>query len=252
MDGFRGIVNYCGFHDLGYVGLDYTWSNMQEGENRICLRLDRALASPEWSAKFEGMKVHHLVDSTLDHCALLVSDSRARHRPRVRRFHFEAHWAKREDCKSIIEASWGFGMDLSTLEGMAENLRICAAELSRWNSAVYGQIPKKIQDKRNRLEALAMREKDKELSLEINRLRGEINDLLDDEEMYWGQRAKAHWLKEGDKNTKFFHAQAPERRKQNTIVGIWDEQGRWCDDEESIAQAAISYFDNIYSSSHPS
>ena len=33
-------------------------------------------------------------------------------------------------------------------------------------------------------------------------------------------------------------------------MGIWDEQGRWCDDEESIAQAAISYFDNIYSSSH--
>ena len=34
-------------------------------------------------------------------------------------------------------------------------------------------------------------------------------------------------------------------------MGIWDEQGRWCDDEESIAQVAISYFDNIYSSSHP-
>ena len=50
----------------------------------------------------------------------------------------------------------------------------------------------------------------------------------------------------------FFHAQASEKRKQNNIVGIWDEQGRWCDDEESIAQAAISYFDNIYSSSHPS
>ena len=34
-------------------------------------------------------------------------------------------------------------------------------------------------------------------------------------------------------------------------MGIWDEQGRWCDDEESIAQAAISYFDNNYSSSLP-
>ena len=104
-------------------------------------------------------------------------------------------------------------MDLSTSEGIAENLKICAADLSRWNSAVYGQIPKKIQDKRNRLNALAMRENDEDLSLEINRLRGELNDLLDDEEMYWGQRAKAHWLKEGDKNTKFFHAQASERRK---------------------------------------
>ena len=126
-------------------------------------------------------------------------------------------------------------MDLSTPKGISENLRIYAAELSRWNSAVYRQIPKKIQDKRNRLNALAMQEKDEDLSLEINRLRGEINDLLDDEEIYWGQRAKAHWLKEGDRNTKFFHAQTSERRKQNTIVGIWDEQGRWCDDEESIA-----------------
>ena len=252
MDSFREIVNCCGFHDLGYCGPNYTWSNMQEGESRICLRLDRALATLEWSARFERMKVYHLVDSTSDHYALLVTDSRARHRPRVRRFHFEAHWVKREDCKSIIEASWGFGVDLSTPKGIAENLRICAADLSRWNSAVYGQIPKKIHDKRNRLNALAMHEKDEDLSLEINRLRGELNDLLDDEEMYWGQKEKAHWLKEGDKNTKFFHAQASERRKQNTIVGIWDEQGRWCDDEESIAQAAISYFDNIYSSSHPS
>ena len=90
MDGFRGIVNYCGFHDLGYSSPDYTWSNMQEGENRICLRLDRALATSEWSAKFGGMKMYHLVDSALDHCALLVTNSKTRHRPRVRHFHFEA------------------------------------------------------------------------------------------------------------------------------------------------------------------
>ena len=111
-------------------------------------------------------------------------------------------------------------MDLSTPEGIAENLRICAVDLSRWNSTIYEQIPKKIQDKRNRLNALPMHEKDEDLSLEINRLRGELNDLLDDEKMCWGQRAKAHWLKKGEKNTKFFHAQASERRKQNTIVGI--------------------------------
>ena len=220
MDGFRRIVNYCNFHDLGYYGPDYTWSNMQDGENRICLRLDRALATLEWSSRFGGMKVYHLVDSTSDYCALLVTNSRTRHQPKVRCFHFEAQWIKREDCKAIIEASWGFGVDLSTPKGISENLRIYAAELSRWNSAVYGQIPKKIQDKRNRLNALAMQEKDEDLSLEINRLRGEINDLLDDEEIYWGQRAKAHWLKEGDRNTKFFHVQTSERRKQNTIVGI--------------------------------
>ena len=29
-----------------------------------------------------------------------------------------------------------------------------------------------------------------------------------------------NYFKEGDKNTRFFHAQASERRKQNTILGI--------------------------------
>ena len=47
MDGFRNVVDFCGFSDLGYCGTDFTWSNMQEGEHNIQLRLDRALATPE-------------------------------------------------------------------------------------------------------------------------------------------------------------------------------------------------------------
>ena len=93
---------------------------------------------------------------------------------------------------------------------------------------------------------------DGSLGEEINQVRKEINDLLDSEEIFWGQRAKAHWLREGDKNTKFFHAKASERRKQNTILGIWDKNGMWCEDQESIAKAAASYFEEIFSSSHPS
>ncbi|XP_075662992.1 uncharacterized protein LOC142632487 [Castanea sativa] len=189
MDGFRKVINYCAFQDLGYCGPNFTWCNMQEGENRISLRLDRAFANLEWTQKFEGIKVHHLVDSTSDHSALLLSDS---------------------------------------------------------------MFQKKIQEKRRALNSLTLQDKDGTLSTEINCLRKEINDLLDDEEIYWGQRAKAHWLKEGDKNTRFFHAQASERHKQNTILGIRDSQGKWCDEMDSIAKAAIDCFDNIYTMASPS
>ena len=117
-------------------------------------------------------------------------------------------------------------LDLSTPKGLMANLSNCAAELSKWSSNVFRQIPKKIQAKRNELNSLTLQDKDGAFSSEISCVKREINDLLDDEEIYWGQRAKALWLKEGDKNTKFFHVQAFEWRKQNTITGIWESHGR--------------------------
>ena len=51
---------------------------------------------------------------------------------------------------------------------------------------VYGQLAKKIQTKRNALNTLTHQYNMGEMSLEINKLRREINDLLDDEETYWG------------------------------------------------------------------
>ncbi|KAL0001314.1 hypothetical protein SO802_015095 [Lithocarpus litseifolius] len=53
----------------------------------------------------------------------------------------------------------------------------------------------------------------------------------------------------GSKDQEF---NASERRKKNTIVGLWDENGIWCDNKESIAAVAISYFKMLYTTSLPS
>ena len=74
MDGFRNAINYCNFRDLGYNGFEFTWCNMREGSDRIYMLLDRALATDEWRSHFQNSRVHHLIDSTSNHCALLISD----------------------------------------------------------------------------------------------------------------------------------------------------------------------------------
>ena len=160
---------------------------MQEGNNSISLRLDRALATPEWVEKFGGLKVHHIADSTSDHHALLVTDSISKRYASEKRFHFEAMWAKNNDCEAVIESSWGMGTDLSTPEGVMENIERCTTDLTTWSSEVYGQILKKIQAKRTVLNSLTRSNRDGVLSYEINSLKREINSLLDDEEFYWGQ-----------------------------------------------------------------
>ena len=155
MDGFRNAINYCGFKDLGYSGLDYTWCNMQEEDKRIYLRLDRALATGKWIEKFREIRVHHLVDSTSDHYTLFFSNPLPSKQPQSRRFHFEAMLTKKEDCIEIIESFWGPRGDLNTSSGLATSLKICASKFTTWNSSTFGQIPKQIQEKRKVLNVMA-------------------------------------------------------------------------------------------------
>ena len=95
INNFRNVVNHCGFKVLGYVGLDFTFCNMQAGDGRVYLRLDRVLATNDWVDKFNEVRVNHLVDSTLDHCALFISNPKAPKQPRAPCFHFEAMDKKR-------------------------------------------------------------------------------------------------------------------------------------------------------------
>ncbi|XP_023873870.2 uncharacterized protein LOC111986468 [Quercus suber] len=214
---------------------------MREGNDQIYLRLDRAFANSNWFHKFSNCKVHHVTDSTSDHCFLRITDSRAPPPLRKRRFHFEAFWAKRDDCHGIVEAAWNSGCISNSLEGIVANLSLCDSELSNWSKEVIGNIPRKIQEKRKLLHTLTVQDRDGSHSAEINELRKELNSLLDSEETLWHQRSKIHWYKEGDRNTKFFHTRASERRKKNTILGLWND-GTWCDDRDSIASIAVDYF----------
>ena len=97
------------------------------------------------------------------------------------------------------------------------------ADLLRWNKSVFGHVPKQIQNKRRALNDLVLRDKDGNLGSEINKLRKEINVLLDSEERMWHQRAKVHWMNSGDRNTEYFHSKALDRRKKNTIYGTLEE-----------------------------
>ena len=62
------------------------------------------------------------------------------------------------------------------------------------------------------------------------------------------QRVRTNWMKEGDKNTKFFHAHATQRRRRNSIKGLTDEQGLWTEDEKEVHRIITSYFGQLFKS----
>ena len=82
--------------------------------------------------------------------------------------------------------------------GIVARLSCCAEKLFIWNNMVFGQIPKRIQEKRETLKNLVCRDKNGRLGNEINMLRKEINELLESEEIKWNQRSRVQWLGLGD------------------------------------------------------
>lgn len=55
----------------------------------------------------------------------------------------------------------------------------------------------------------------------------------------------------GDSNSRFFHAFASTRRRTNIFVKIQDENQNWVEGETRIAEVAINYFTDLFTSSGP-
>ena len=78
-------------------------------------------------------------------------------------------------------------------------------------------------------------------------LSNELDALHKQEESYWFARARANELRDGDKNTTYFHKKASQRRHYNSIAGLFDENDIWRDKEEDLEDLVSSYFGKLFS-----
>jgi hypothetical protein len=79
----------------------------------------------------------------------------------------------------------------------------------------------------------------------------EVDEILEKDDVHWKQRAKTHWFQNGDRNTKFFHMCANQRRKTNHICRVQDEGGRIYTTSDDISRAFTDYYHHLFSTSSP-
>ena len=69
-----------------------------------------------------------------------------------------------------------------------------------------------------------------------------IENLLEQEEIYWAQRGHTNWLRRGDRNTKFYHQYASSRRRRNLIKRLKNNNDEWVEGNDNLKPLIFDYF----------
>lgn len=73
---------------------------------------------------------------------------------------------------------------------------------------------------------------------------------MEDDDIKWKQWVKQHWLKNGDKNTKFYHMHVNQQRKINKISKIMDLNCCFVTNQHSIGDVFSQFFSQLFSTSN--
>ena len=112
-----------------------------------------------------------------------------------------------------------------------EKIKRCRFAFVDWSRLTFGLSKPQLQEKQKILEELCLQNKAENVRT-IKSLKAEITNIIHQDELFWRQRSRSIWLPTGDKNTKYFHNRASQRRRKNHISGVFDSEERWCTSDE--------------------
>ena len=132
----------------------------------------------------------------------------------------------------------------------ASKLKALKLDLKKWNVEEFGNVEDKMKKIWKNLEVLDLLEDSRPLSydetLEKERLRIDLEKVTLMVEICWRQKSRALWIREGDRNAKFFHRTTNSHRRFNTIDNLLVE-GELTSDPNSIAACISHFYKQLYS-----
>jgi ribonuclease HI len=121
-----------------------------------------------------------------------------------------------------------------------------AGSLRNWSRDTFGSVKKEIKKLERELKSLRLAPWHNESS-EIKGIEVKLCELFEREEVMARQRSRVEWLREGDRNTAFFHARASARRRTNKIKVIIRNDGSRCTELAGIKSEVESFYEEMFS-----
>eukprot|EP00253_Pinus_taeda_P011982 PITA_11982 len=250
MDSFNDVIEELRLVDIQSINGVYTWNNRRGGKNQIASRLDRFLVSEAI------MKLDVFVEAKIlpylgsDHWPIRLEIDIKRIQGK-RPFRLEAFWLRDPDFIKKVEEWWGncTSKGRNRMHTFQLKLKSLKSQIKRWNKEVFGNI---LEDKQ-KLEK-EMEDIQQKIILEgrieesVNKegiILGRLEERRKQEEILWRQKSRIKWLKEGERNTKFFHQAMIKHRQGNRILSIKNKNGERVVEQNEIEQVLVDYHKEI-------
>lgn len=218
---FQDFIAAAGLIDVYTPHSVFTWSSFRADPSLS--RLDRFLISVDWEDHFPHLQAECLHRPSSDHKPVLLKTScRGANKTR---FRLEKYWLREESFREVVSQAWqGEHQGSSAMAQVVTNLKRVRQALIQWGASKT--LPGKVAKDRilEHLEGLDALEEaglmDEDDRAHRDKLKAEYEEILLKEEIYWKQRAKDRWIKEGDRNTAYFQRIASGRRRINCIKNL--------------------------------
>ncbi|XP_038979184.1 uncharacterized protein LOC120109519 [Phoenix dactylifera] len=208
---FQDFIQSNGLADLGFTGPHFTWCNNRLGMARVWERIDRVYAMPGWLQRFPDFLVRHLPRIASDHCPVLVSTPYTFpvHCP----FRFEKVWLSYPRSWEVVREAWQMPVRGDVMYRVTRKLEQPDADC---NGGIRRRLGISSGGWRRRRHPLP----------------GGVLEA----------KVQIQWIREGDRNTRFFHQSTIIRRHRNRIGRIRDSSGRVSEDQETVRRILVQFF----------
>ena len=186
--------------------------------------------------------MEHLPRVQSDHCPLLIKLSQQSHYTRHSAFKFESAWLTRDDFHQVVDMNWDTNLPFQ------DNTSNVTKKLQELNSFNIFHNKRRLWARIAGVQRILAIHPSANLIKLDEKLRGELYNILHQEELYWFQRSREEWIFSGDRNTRFFHVATVVNRSRNRILRLKEKRlvenptDRWQDLQSSTLSQRIQSF----------
>ncbi|GJS75909.1 RNA-directed DNA polymerase, eukaryota, reverse transcriptase zinc-binding domain protein [Tanacetum coccineum] len=244
MNEFLEVIQDIEVEDILSSGFHYTWTKSRMNPKcKTLKKLDRIMINEDFMEKFpssHGIFLPYLIS---DHSPAVLKIPKGMVK-RKKSFRFSNFVTEKKEFLPTVKRVWDTDIDGHMMYKVVKKLKLMKHSLNNlsWEN---GNIFDRVINLRNRLKESQARVNsnphDEEIKDESGKILNEYYEALKDENSLLMQKAKIEWLRDGDRNTSFFHKIIKGRKHKGRIMSVCNEKGDRFENEK-VAEQFVMHF----------